>query len=86
MWREDGQELFFLKQDGTLMAARVSTAKDFDVSVPEALFPTGAVFNGYHRQFAVFKDGKQYLVIVPEQRTSSFPITVVVNWLVALQK
>jgi hypothetical protein len=40
------------------------------------LFPTGAVF----------KDGKQFLVIVPEYRASSSPITVVVNWLAALQK
>jgi len=90
MWSNDGQELFFLALDGTLMSAKISTAKDFEAGVPQALFPAGVTFfdgtSGFRRQYAVAKDGKRFLVIVPEQRTSPSLITVVVNWLAARQK
>jgi serine/threonine protein kinase len=86
MWRNDGQELFFLALDGTMMSASIATAKNFEAGVPQTLFPTGVAFTGNRRQYAVAKDGKRFLVIVPEQRTSPAPITVVVNWLAALQK
>jgi hypothetical protein len=91
MWRDDGKELFFLALDGTLTSASISTTKDFEAGVPKALFSTGAVYSGTgtgnnHRQYAVAKDGKRFLVKVPEERRSSALITVVVNWLAARQK
>ena len=85
-WRHDGRELFFLAPDGTMMAAGIPVAKDFEARVAEPLFPTGVAFTGNRRQYDVAKDGKRFLVIVPERRTSPSPITVLVNWLAALQK
>jgi len=85
-WRDDSRELFFLAPDGAMMAASVATTKDFEADVPQKLFPTGIAFTGNRRQYAVTKDGKRFLANVPEQRTSPSPITVVVNWLAALQK
>jgi serine/threonine protein kinase len=86
LWRRDGKELFFVSPDGALMAASITTAKDFERGVPQTLFPAGVVFTGNRRQYAVTKDGKRFLAIVPEQRTSPSPITVVINWIAALQK
>ncbi len=89
MWRNDSQELYFLTLDGTLMSASISTAKNLEAGVPKTLFPTGNIYNGtigMRRGYAVTKDGKQFLAIIPEQRTSSSLITVVVNWLAARPK
>ncbi len=85
-WRNDGKELFFLSLDGTMMSADINTTSNFEAGVPRTLFPTGVAFTGNRRQYAVAKDGKRFLVIVPEQRTSPAPITVVINWLAALQR
>ena len=85
---DDGQELFFLTLAGTLMSARISAAKDFEAGVPKALFLTGAAPptspNAMRRQYAVAKDGKRVLVIVPEPHPTE--ITLFVNWLSARQK
>jgi hypothetical protein len=94
-WGEGGrQELFFLALDGTLMSASVSTStpKGFEADVPQIRFPTGNIYTGANvtggnrRQYAVARDGKRFLVIVPKQDTTSHPITVVINWLAALEK
>jgi eukaryotic-like serine/threonine-protein kinase len=34
-WRRDGRELFFLRPDGTLMAARIRTTPSFTASLPQ---------------------------------------------------
>jgi Tol biopolymer transport system component len=86
MWRDDGTELFFLAPDGALMAASISTEKGFEFGSPKALFPTGVVFTGNRRLYAVAKGGKRFLLVVPEQRFSSSPINVVVNWLERLRE
>jgi hypothetical protein len=45
-WRADGRELFYLADDGTMMAVPIAASAQFDAGVPEALFPTGLpVFN-----------------------------------------
>jgi Tol biopolymer transport system component len=88
MWQGDQSQLFFLAPDGTLMSAAVSTAKGFDPGAPKARFLTGAAaFIGAgtnRRQYAVAKDGKRFLVIVPEPHPAA--ITVFVNWLAAREK
>jgi len=87
MWQGDNQ-LFFLSLNGTLMSASISTAKDFEAGVPKTLFLTGAASptaaSAFRRQYAVAKDGKRFLVIVPEPHPTA--ITVFVNWLAARQK
>jgi alkylhydroperoxidase family enzyme len=37
-------------------------------------------------QYAVTQDGKQFLVLLPDRTASPLPLTVVVNWLAAVQK
>jgi hypothetical protein len=60
------------------------------IGAPRALFPTGTApptaASANRRQYAVAKDGKRFLVIVPEQGASSSLITVFVNWLAAREK
>ena len=57
-WRGDGRELFFLAPDGTMMSARIDTAKDFSATVPQPLFPTGLTsFPSNNHPYVVTRDG-----------------------------
>jgi Tol biopolymer transport system component len=92
-WRGDGKELFFLSADGVVMSATIDTTREFQAGIPQrlfALFPTGSLVNVLNaRQYAVTKDGKRFLLLVPrssDRNASPLPLTVVVNWLAAVQK
>jgi Tol biopolymer transport system component len=79
-WRGDGKEIFFLALDGTMMAADVTLGKELQAGVPHALFPTQLLKGSDRHSYAVTKDGKRFLLRVPDQRQVSVPITVVLNW------
>ncbi len=91
MWRADGKELFYLGADGTLMAVPVNTSDQFDPGTAQTLFPTGARLNEDGRfgddgqVYAVTKDGTRFLVVGP-RASDAAPLTVVLNWLAAIQK
>ena len=86
-WRSDSQELFFLGgAEYTMMAVPIETTRQFEAGIPRALFGTGVTVTALGRQYAVSKDGKRFLINVPQVRPSLAPLTVVVNWLAALQK
>ena len=85
MWRADGNELFFLAPDTTIMAAAIETTRQFESGIPQPLFLSGATMF-FHGQYAVTRDGKRFLANVPQQESSPLPLTVVVNWLAAVQK
>jgi Tol biopolymer transport system component len=85
-WRGDGKELFFLAPDGTLMVSPIEATRDFQAGIPAALFNSGGAPNA-RRQYAVTRDGQRFLVNVPARGPSTAqPLTVVVNWLAAVQK
>jgi Tol biopolymer transport system component/predicted Ser/Thr protein kinase len=79
-WRSDGKEIFFLALDGTMMAADVTLGKEVQAAVPQALFPSTLLKGTDRHPYAVTKDGKRFLLRVPDQRQVSVPITVVLNW------
>jgi Tol biopolymer transport system component/tRNA A-37 threonylcarbamoyl transferase component Bud32 len=86
-WRNDGKELFFLGLDGKMMAVPVAvTAAGIEPGVPRALFPTPLRRGNDRRTFAVTRDGKRFLLIVPETGQPTIPVTVVVNWLTGIQR
>ena len=85
-WRGDGQEIFFLSLDGSVMAAPVDTTRDFQVGVPQALFTAANVFASARRQYAVTRDGQRFLVLNPERGPTGSALTVVVNWLASVHK
>jgi hypothetical protein len=63
------------------------TSAQFQSATPVPLFraPTLAPQGVVGRHYAVAKDGR-FLVNVMQQQSSTSPITVVVNWLSAVQK
>jgi serine/threonine protein kinase len=87
MWRHDGQELYFLSEDGQMMAAPVSIGPKFEPGLPKALFP--AIFpdwdiGGWPR-YSVSADGQRFLINRASEEVFS-PITVVLNWAAGLKK
>lgn len=73
-WRGDGQEIFFLSLEGTMMAAAFDPGRQ-QAAVPHPLFPTHLIT--HHRPYAVTTDGSRFLV---SRSLPDAPITVVLNW------
>jgi len=80
MWRGDGRELFFLAPDGTLMAAAITTAPQFQPANPQSLFVSGTSRVMNRHAYAVTKDGQRFLVNVAQPQSNQTALTVVVNW------
>ena len=80
-WRRDGRELFYLAEDGALMAVEVRTADATDVGSPRKLFEPHPRALDYD----VSSDGQRFL-IVASGAESSPPITLVQNWAAGLKK
>jgi eukaryotic-like serine/threonine-protein kinase len=78
-WRGDGQELFFLNNDQTLISVQVhESANDFRVLSSRPLFrlplPNNAGF------YDVTRDGKRFLVNIRTLKEKQAPLTLVTNW------
>jgi dipeptidyl aminopeptidase/acylaminoacyl peptidase len=90
-WRHDGRELFYLSLDRGLMAVDVTLEPQFSVGQARELFKTRIVSGGsraYSYHYDVAPDGKRFLIITrPEEGSAaSPPITIVLNWQMALKK
>lgn len=84
-WRRDAKEIFYLAPDGSLMAAGVNgQGSAFEVGAVQRLFATRAVGSG--SQYDVSADGQRVLVNTVAEEIVPPPITLVVNWVGALQK
>jgi Tol biopolymer transport system component len=91
-WRPDGRELYFITNDGKMMAVDVITEPALSSGTPRLLFDTGlgrASFDG--EDYAVTPDGKRFLLLkpLPDQQTEPprlRPHTLVVNWAAALKE
>jgi len=87
-WRGDGREIFFLGLDGVLMSASVNALPGgIEAGIPQPLFETNVALaaNTNRRQYAAAKDGKRFLVNVPDRSAPPPPITVVLNWPAAIK-
>lgn len=88
VWRADGQELFYLAPDATIVAVPVMRSPAFAAGSAERLFSTRATMPGYGAPIARFnvyasaRDGRRFLVALP-QPSGAAPLTVTVNWLAA---
>jgi Tol biopolymer transport system component len=91
-WRRDGKELFFVRSDGTMMAAAIRTTDGsgpaFAADTPQRLFPThlAQTARGIIFQYDVAPDGQRFLLnSTVEGSASASPLTVVVNWTAGLR-
>ena len=84
VWRADGQALYYLGPNGTMMAAPVTTrAAALEPGTPVALFPTRIVGGGVESlvgpQYDVTRDGR-FLINTVLDDAAPTPITLIQNW------
>lgn len=83
-WRRDGNELYWLAENGTMMATEVSLGPMMKTGNPYELFYLG-VTHPFER-FAVSGDGKRFLVPIPLDQGQGRPVTLVQNWLAGAKR
>ena len=82
-WRCDGQELFYLAPDGTLMTVAVRPGATFEFGPPQPLFETGfqvMMYSFWMNQYAVGRDGQRFLLNRPLPGTTQSSITAIIPW------
>jgi hypothetical protein len=82
-WRADGKELYYLNQEGAMMAAPIAVRpSSLDPGTPVVLFPTRIVGGGVDaqqgRQYDVAPDGR-FLVNTLLDGADA-PIRLMLNW------
>ena len=84
-WRRDGDELFYVSPDSTLMAAKVSgKGSGFEVGAVHPLFKATRMRTSRY-EYDVIGDGQRFLVntLIAQPEAS---IELIVNWTAALRK
>jgi Tol biopolymer transport system component len=78
-WRPDGNELFYLAMDGSLMSVSVKAGDTFTAGTPRVLFPTRLDPRSLRQRYSVSPDGERFLFQAPVE-TAKDAMTVVLNW------
>jgi serine/threonine protein kinase/Tol biopolymer transport system component len=81
-WRKDGQELFYVAPDRTVMSVVVRPASgSLEFGTPSALFALPATFDSNNTYpYDVMPDGQRFLALAPATNAEDPPMTVIVNW------
>jgi eukaryotic-like serine/threonine-protein kinase len=81
-WRKDGQELFYVAPDRTVMSVVVRPAAgSLEFGTPSALFALPATFDANNTYpYDVMPDGQRFLALAPTTNAEEPPMTVIVNW------
>ena len=87
-WRHDGKELYFLNNDGKLLAATVDGGGEtFQVTtLPQVLFATKTPTDSSRQQYQPSNDGERFLVNAQVEDAVPRQLTVVLNWKPPVQK
>jgi Tol biopolymer transport system component len=86
-WRRDGKEIYYFSPDNKMMAADISV-KDgsLEVSHVHSLFDVPSIIQLPMSDYDVTSDGKKFLINVPFEIQNQTPLTLVVNWDLAVKK
>ena len=88
VWRGDGRELYYLDGQGSVIAVPVRSTEVFEVGRAERLFTSSprSILAPYRWTFAVTPDGDRFLIQVPLPNADPSTITVILDWLAALNR
>jgi Tol biopolymer transport system component len=85
LWRDDGQELFYLTEDGRVMSVEIKSGAKLESSVPQQLFQTRIKFADDY-PYAISPDGSRLLINIPAETNDTASMIVVLNWTSGLKK
>ncbi len=82
-WTRHGREILYTAFDGKVMSVEIDSTHGIRPGTPRPLFqlPEGTAFG-----WDVSADGERFLLNVPVIKSSSVPLSVVVNWAASLKK
>src|SRR5262249_15416912 len=86
MWRRDGRELYFVTEDGTLMATSVTPGpSSLENGTPTRLLQAKNAFaysgtNSARPTYAPSADGQRFLVLIPVEDDTPQGIHLLHNW------
>jgi serine/threonine protein kinase/Tol biopolymer transport system component len=83
-WRGDGQELFYVADDLTIISVQArESANEFHVLSSQPLFRLQLPYNvGF---YDATRNGRRFLVNTRTSREQNAPLTIVTNWLAQIQ-
>ena len=79
LWRRDSRELFYLSQDGRLMAVTIASGESLVPGVPQALFQTNLLPSDQLSEYAVSADGRRFLFL-ETLTVDDETLGVLLNW------
>jgi hypothetical protein len=85
MWRRDGEELFYLSPDYSIVSVPFEPTEPPLIGQPKPLFRAPINTSSTRNHYAVTPDGQRFLIDIEDQNTYLSPITIVVNWIQRLQ-
>lgn len=89
IWRRDGGELFFMADDGQVMASAVKTSgAEFQFEAPKPLFKirTLALEGAIYHEYDISPDGQRFLIGTVIGDTNAPNPTLILNWPALLKK
>ncbi|MSO83528.1 MAG: hypothetical protein EXQ53_09585 [Acidobacteria bacterium] len=88
-WAPNGRELFYVAEDGRLMAVEVRTQNGFAAGVPRVILDGGFYQGTQTRSYDVSRDGTRFLLIESPDigsQADTAAMTVVLNWAEELKR
>jgi Tol biopolymer transport system component len=85
-WRADGRELYYLSDDGQMMAVDVSNGDVFRTGAPKALFRSQPLTAGAGFPYGITPRGDRFLLNYPVANERPAPVIVTLNWTRLLEK
>ena len=79
-WRSDGSELFYISEEGVLMAVDVATTPTLQLGAPQPLFELADA------DYDVHPSGERFLIVRTERPATPGHINVVLNWFEELER
>jgi eukaryotic-like serine/threonine-protein kinase len=82
-WRQDGKELFYVSQDGKMMAVPVKLGASFEAGSPVAMFQTHrrqSISSQDVFSYDVSSDGQRFLIITKMDEANAAPLSITLNW------
>lgn len=79
-WRQDGKELFYIKDDESLVSVDLSGGKKNGGVAPKSLFRTALANAPIKPLYDVARDGSRFLLVERDTSTSESDVELLLNW------
>ena len=83
-WGENGNELFYISPEQTMMRVEIELGENFEAGIPEPMFPVRLRPVTTRNHYLISPDSQRFLLLTTLEGDSTPPTTVVLNWATGL--